>query len=52
MRGPAAHVVRTGNGLGLFLARRIMGAHGGRIWLGSSRVGAAFHLELPLAGGD
>jgi signal transduction histidine kinase len=52
MRGSAAHLVRTGNGLGLFLARRIMGAHGGRIWLGSSRVGAAFHLELPLAGGD
>ena len=52
MRGSAAHLVRTGNGLGLFIARRIMEAHGGRIWLGSSRVGAAFHLELPLAGED
>jgi signal transduction histidine kinase len=52
MRGSAAHLIRTGNGLGLFIARRIMEAHGGRIWLGSSRVGAAFHLELPLAGED
>ncbi|MGH2677821.1 MAG: ATP-binding protein [Actinomycetota bacterium] len=52
MRGSAAHLVRTGNGLGLFIARRIMEAHGGQIWLGSSRGGAAFHLELPLAGED
>lgn len=49
MRGSAAHLVRTGNGLGLFIARRIMEAHGGRIWLGATRAGAAFHLELPLA---
>jgi signal transduction histidine kinase len=52
MRGSAAHLVRTGNGLGLFIARRIMEAHGGRIWLASSRVGAAFHLEIPMAGED
>lgn len=48
-RGSAAHLVRAGNGLGLFIARRIMEAHGGRIWLGSSRSGSAFHLELPLS---
>jgi signal transduction histidine kinase len=51
MRGSAAHLVRAGNGLGLFIARRIMEAHGGRIWLGSTRSGAAFHLELPLSKG-
>jgi signal transduction histidine kinase len=50
-RGSAAHLVRAGNGLGLFIARRIMEAHGGRIWLGSSRSGSAFHLELPLSRG-
>jgi signal transduction histidine kinase len=27
----------------------VMEAHGGRIWLGSSRTGAAFHIELNLA---
>ena len=48
-RGSAAHLVRAGNGLGLFIARRIMEAHRGRIWLGSSRSGSAFHLELPLS---
>jgi signal transduction histidine kinase len=48
-RGSAAHLVRAGNGLGLFIARRIMEAHGGRIWVGSSRSGSAFHLELPLS---
>ena len=50
IRGSAAQLVRTGNGLGLFIARRVMEAHGGRIWLGSSRRGSVFHLELPLAG--
>lgn len=50
IRGSAAQLVRTGNGLGLFIARRVMEAHGGRIWLGSPRRGSVFHLELPLAG--
>jgi signal transduction histidine kinase len=50
IRGSAAHLVRAGNGLGLFISRRIMEAHGGRIWLGSARRGATFHLELPLEG--
>jgi signal transduction histidine kinase len=52
IRGSAAQLVRTGNGLGLFIARRVMEAHGGRIWLRSSRIGSVFHLELPLADGE
>jgi signal transduction histidine kinase len=47
MRGSAAHLVRSGTGLGLFIARRIMEAHGGRVWLGAERPGAVFHIELP-----
>jgi signal transduction histidine kinase len=51
MRGSAAQLVRSGNGLGLFIARRVMEAHGGRIWLGSPRTGSMFHLEMPLVEG-
>jgi signal transduction histidine kinase len=51
MRGSAAHLVRSGNGLGLFITRRVMEAHGGRVWLGSAAKGANFHLQLPLAEG-
>jgi signal transduction histidine kinase len=47
IRGSAAHLARSGHGLGLFIARRVMEAHGGRIWLGSGGRGAAFHLQLP-----
>lgn len=47
MRGSASHLVRSGNGLGLFIARRIMEAHSGRVWLGAEGRGAVFHLELP-----
>jgi signal transduction histidine kinase len=49
IRGSAGHLVRAGNGLGLFIARRVLEAHHGRIWLGASRSGARFHLELPVA---
>jgi signal transduction histidine kinase len=47
MRGSAAHLARSGNGLGLFIARRVMEAHAGRIWLASTSRGAAFQLQLP-----
>jgi signal transduction histidine kinase len=51
MRGSASHLARSGNGLGLFIARRVLEAHGGSVWLTSSRPGAMFTLELPLVDG-
>jgi two-component system, OmpR family, sensor histidine kinase KdpD len=43
--GPAG-----GSGLGLTICRGIIGAHGGRIWLEPTSVGAAFRFSLPLDG--
>ena len=43
--GPAG-----GSGLGLTICRGIIGAHGGRIWLEPTEVGAAFRFSLPLEG--
>ena len=43
--GPAG-----GSGLGLTICRGIIGAHGGRIWLEPTDVGAAFRFSLPLDG--
>jgi signal transduction histidine kinase len=41
----------TGMGLGLSIARSLVQAHGGRIWVESTLgSGTVFHLELPLAG--
>lgn len=51
MRGAASHLARSGNGLGLFIARRVLEAHGGSVWLTSNRSGATFTLELPLVDG-
>jgi signal transduction histidine kinase len=48
MRGAAAHLARSGNGLGLFIARRVLEAHGGWVWLTSDGDGAEFTLEIPL----
>jgi signal transduction histidine kinase len=48
IRGSARYLARTGNGLGLFVTRRIMRAHGGEAWLGASGPnGSTFHLQLP-----
>jgi C4-dicarboxylate-specific signal transduction histidine kinase len=39
-----------GLGMGLSIARSIMGAHGGRIWAtNNTDVGATFHIALPIA---
>jgi signal transduction histidine kinase len=47
-RGRLPGSVRTGTGLGLFIARRVAEAHGGSIRLESSKVGALFCFEVPL----
>lgn len=51
VRGRAARGTRSGRGLGLFIARRVVEAHGGAIWVGSNGRGAAFHIELPITEG-
>jgi signal transduction histidine kinase len=50
-RGGPIGSSRRGRGLGLFIARRVVEAHGGRIWLEprSGRSGAIFRIELPSA---
>jgi signal transduction histidine kinase len=43
---------RPGNGLGLFVARRVAEAHGGALWSEPDPAGATFVLRLPLTGGS
>lgn len=53
MRGSAAAMARGGAaGLGLFIARRVMEAHGGAIWLSGNGRGATFRIQLPVAEGS
>jgi signal transduction histidine kinase len=49
VRGATGVGTRTGSGLGLFIARRIVEAHQGAIRVESHDQGANFLLELPLA---
>jgi signal transduction histidine kinase len=49
MRGSAAEATRGGKGLGLFIARRVMRAHRGSVYLSPNGEGATFVLQLPLA---
>lgn len=49
-RGRTNGRTRTGSGLGLFIARRVLEAHGGSISLRSSKSGATFVIELPAEG--
>jgi two-component system, OmpR family, sensor kinase len=46
-RGDVGRSSQRGSGLGLFIARRVLEAHGGTISLRSSRSGARFVLEIP-----
>ena len=47
VRGSARGRSRNGSGLGLFIVRRAVEAHGGRIWVESSLGSVTFHLLLP-----
>jgi signal transduction histidine kinase len=49
-RGRASGSTRSGSGLGLFIARRVLEAHGGSISLRPSKAGATFVLEMPAEG--
>jgi signal transduction histidine kinase len=48
VRGRRAARARNGNGLGLFIARQVVEAHRGAIWMEGGDVGARFHIELPV----
>jgi signal transduction histidine kinase len=51
VRGRTSCRARSGSGLGLFIARRVVEAHGGRIWVDPDHRGATFHIALPVLGG-
>ncbi len=38
----------SGSGLGLYIARRVVEAHGGRIWLESDPAATTFYVQLPV----
>lgn len=47
VRGRVNRGSRGGHGLGLFIARRVIDAHGGSIWAESAPTGASFRIRLP-----
>jgi two-component system OmpR family sensor kinase len=49
VRGANARATRGGKGLGLFIARRVVEAHDGTIWVDSGEEGAIFSIRLPAA---
>lgn len=48
-RGRVGRQTRPGFGLGLFIARRVLEAHGGSIFVRPNRSGATFVVELPVS---
>ncbi len=49
VRGEAGRLsAREGKGLGLFIARRVIEAHGGRVLVESTGTGATFTIEVPI----
>jgi signal transduction histidine kinase len=48
VRGGAGSRTGAGSGLGLFITRRVVEAHGGRVWVDSEEVGATFRMLLPV----
>ena len=40
-----------GSGLGLFIVKKIMEAHGGNVWAESEGKGAQFYVAIPLQKG-
>lgn len=49
--GRPGRASRSGRGLGLFIARHVVEAHDGRIWLDSNGRGSTFYITLPAPGG-
>lgn len=43
---------RAGTGLGLYISRGLIGAHGGRIWLEQRDEGATFRVWVPVSSDD
>jgi two-component system sensor histidine kinase GlrK len=49
-RGAAGRRGRDGAGLGLFVVRRVVEAHGGSLSVGPSLAGATFRIDIPSDG--
>lgn len=50
VRGREGSRIRDGSGLGLFITRRVVEAHGGRIWVDPDDEGSTFHVLVPVDG--
>jgi len=47
VRGASA-AGRSGRGLGLFITRRVIEAHGGMVWIDAAQPGVTVNMELPV----